>query len=63
MGTRSLRSPLAGTLALADNSPDAEQIPEPTVRSIVQSYLGAGDSCFNFIAGQAVTSKYFTKVN
>ncbi|EJT51846.1 hypothetical protein A1Q2_03007 [Trichosporon asahii var. asahii CBS 8904] len=54
---------LSGVKKTTGFAPDVEQIPEPTVRSVAQSYLSLGDSCFNFIAGQSVTSKYFTKVN
>lgn len=43
------------------NSPATEQIPESSIRTFTEGYLGAGETVFNFIAGQAVTSQYFKK--
>lgn len=41
--------------------PDTTQIPESSIRSIADGYLGAGETVFNLVTGQAVTSGYFKK--
>ncbi|KAL1413312.1 hypothetical protein Q8F55_001068 [Vanrija albida] len=52
---------LAGVKKTTGFTPATEQIPESSIRTFTEGYLGAGESVFNFIAGQAVTSQYFKK--
>ncbi|GMK58279.1 hypothetical protein CspeluHIS016_0503110 [Cutaneotrichosporon spelunceum] len=53
---------LAGIKKTTGFAPDTAQIPESSViRTIADKYLGAGESVFNLVAGQAVTSEYFKK--
>lgn len=42
-------------------SPDTTQIPESSIRSFADGYLSAGETVFNLVTGQAVTSSYFKK--
>ena len=43
------------------NSPDAAQIPEGTLRSVTQSFLGVGETVFDSLQATAVTSGYFKR--
>ncbi|CAK9779324.1 DUF1748-domain-containing protein [Cutaneotrichosporon oleaginosum] len=52
---------LAGVKKTTGFAPDTTQIPESSIRSIADGYLGAGESVFNLVTGQAVTSSYFKK--
>ncbi|KAK1927062.1 hypothetical protein DB88DRAFT_476554 [Papiliotrema laurentii] len=52
---------LAGVKKSTGFAPDTEQIPDSSLRSLANSYFGAGETIFNIVAGQSVTSSYFKK--
>ncbi|KAI9637364.1 uncharacterized protein MKK02DRAFT_43290 [Dioszegia hungarica] len=52
---------LAGVKKTTGFSPATEMIPDSSVRSIANGYLGAGETIFNLVSGQAVTSQYFKR--
>ena len=53
---------LAGVKRSTGFAPKTEEIPDSSFRSFTESYLGVGETVFNLIAGQAVSSDYFKKV-
>jgi len=42
-------------------SPATDQIPDSSIRRIADGYFGAGETIFNIVAGQTVSSSYFKK--
>lgn len=54
-------SVLAGVKKSTGYTVQTSQITDPTLRSIADSVLGAGESVFNIVQGNAVTSSYFTR--
>lgn len=46
---------------LTCSSPDTHQIPDGSLRHVASYYLGAGETVFNLVTGQAVTSQYFKR--
>ena len=41
--------------------PDASAIPDPTLRSVAEKFLGVGETVFDMIQATAVNSSYFKK--
>ena len=41
--------------------PDASVIPDPTLRSVAEKFLGVGETVFDIIQATAVNSSYFKK--
>ncbi|RDB30990.1 hypothetical protein Hypma_000115 [Hypsizygus marmoreus] len=56
-----LSTVVAGVRRSSGLSPDASAISNPTVRSVAESFLGAGETVFNVIQSTAVNSSYFKK--
>jgi len=57
-----LSTVVAGVRRSAGFRPDTEGIiPNPTMRSIADQYLGVGETIFDMIQGTAVNSQYFKK--
>jgi hypothetical protein len=46
---------------LFHSRPDASAVPEGTMRSIAERYLGVGESIFDMIQATAVNSSYFKR--
>lgn len=41
--------------------PETAKIPDPTVRSVAETYLGVGETIFDMIQGTVVNSQYFKR--
>jgi Fungal protein of unknown function (DUF1748) len=41
--------------------PDASAIPDPTLRSVAEKFLGVGETVFDMIQATAVNSSYFKR--
>lgn len=41
--------------------PATDQIPDSSIKRVADTYFGAGETIFNIVAGQSVTSSYFKK--
>ncbi|KAK8854849.1 hypothetical protein IAR55_003588 [Kwoniella newhampshirensis] len=52
---------IAGVKKTTGFAPATDLIPDSSIKSITDSYLGAGETVFSIVAGQAVTSQYFKK--
>jgi len=52
---------LAGVKKSTGFAPATHLIPDSSIKSIADSYFSAGETVFNIVAGQAVTSEYFKK--
>lgn len=64
LATRRNSCPPTAISGRADTSPDTSQIPSDTwIRTTVDGYFGAGETIFNFVTGQAVTSPYFKRTS
>ncbi|PPQ73183.1 hypothetical protein CVT26_014782 [Gymnopilus dilepis] len=58
-----LSTVVAGVRRSSGFTPDASAIPDPTVRSIAEKFLGVGETVFDMIQATAVNSSYFKKSN
>ncbi|KAG5646104.1 hypothetical protein DXG03_004343 [Asterophora parasitica] len=56
-----LSTVVAGVRRSSGFSPDASAIPDPTIRSVTESFLGVGETIFDMIQATAVNSPYFKK--
>ncbi|PPQ91010.1 hypothetical protein CVT25_013935 [Psilocybe cyanescens] len=56
-----LSTVVAGIRRSSGLSPDASVIPDPTVRSVAEKFLGVGETVFDVIQATAVNSSYFKK--
>jgi len=56
-----LSTVVAGVRRSSGFSPDASAIPDPTVRSVAEKFLGVGETVFDMIQATAVNSSYFKK--
>lgn len=56
-----LTSPITSNLSATLFSPATDLIPDSSIKSITDSYLGAGTTIFDIVSGQAVTSQYFKR--
>jgi len=52
---------LAGVRRSSGLRPDTTQVPEGTVRSVADTYLGIGETIFDMIQNTAVNSEYFKR--
>ncbi|KAJ3480556.1 hypothetical protein NLI96_g8265 [Meripilus lineatus] len=52
---------LAGVRRSSGFTPQTTGISDPTARSVVEKYLGIGESIFDMIQGTAVNSQYFRR--
>ncbi|WVQ74821.1 hypothetical protein IAR50_004428 [Cryptococcus sp. DSM 104548] len=52
---------LAGVKKTTGFSPATDLIPDSSLKSVTDSYLGVGHTIFDIVAGQSVTSQYFKK--
>ncbi|WVQ82000.1 hypothetical protein IAT38_004127 [Cryptococcus sp. DSM 104549] len=52
---------LAGVKKTTGFAPSTDLIPDSSIKSLTDTYLGAGQTVFDIVAGQAVTSQYFKK--
>ncbi|EPQ52792.1 DUF1748-domain-containing protein [Gloeophyllum trabeum ATCC 11539] len=52
---------LAGVRRSSGFRPDTTQVPEGTVRTVADTYLGVGETIFDMIQGTAVNSEYFKR--
>ncbi|WWD19004.1 hypothetical protein CI109_103461 [Kwoniella shandongensis] len=52
---------IAGVKKTTGFTPATDLIPDSSIKSITDSYLGAGETIFQIVAGQAVTSQYFKR--
>ncbi|KGB79437.1 hypothetical protein I307_02408 [Cryptococcus deuterogattii 99/473] len=52
---------LAGVKKTTGFSPATDLIPDSSIKSITDSYLGAGTTIFDIVSGQVVTSQYFKR--
>ncbi|AAW43761.1 hypothetical protein CNBE4100 [Cryptococcus deneoformans B-3501A] len=52
---------LAGVKKTTGFAPATDLIPDSSIKSITDSYLGVGTTIFDIVAGQAVTSQYFKR--
>jgi len=50
---------IAGLRRSSGFSPATPLIPDPTLRSVVDSYLGVGETVFDMVQATAVNSRYF----
>jgi len=58
-----LSTVVAGVRRSSGFTPDASAIPDPTVRSVAEKFLGVGETIFDMIQATAVNSPYFKKSN
>ncbi|KAF8905006.1 hypothetical protein CPB84DRAFT_1772169 [Gymnopilus junonius] len=58
-----LSTVVAGVRRSSGLAPDASAIPDPTVRSVAEKFLGVGETVFDMIQATAVNSPYFKKSN
>jgi hypothetical protein len=58
-----LSTVVAGVRRSSGFTPDASIIPDPTVRSVAEKFLGVGETVFDMIQATAVNSSYFKKSN
>jgi len=56
-----LSTVVAGVRRSSGFSPDATAIPDPTLRSIAEKFLGVGETVFDMIQATAVNSSYFKR--
>ncbi|KAF8072099.1 hypothetical protein FPV67DRAFT_1411191 [Lyophyllum atratum] len=56
-----LSTVVAGVRRSSGFSPNASAIPDPTLRSVTESFLGVGETIFDMIQATAVNSSYFKK--
>ncbi|KAF8876734.1 hypothetical protein BD779DRAFT_1449117 [Infundibulicybe gibba] len=56
-----LSTVVAGVRRTSGFSPDSSSISDPTVRSIADKFFGVGETVFDVIQAQAVTSTYFKR--
>ncbi|CUA76098.1 hypothetical protein RSOLAG22IIIB_02110 [Rhizoctonia solani] len=52
---------LAGVKKSTGYTPQTTMITEPTLKSVADSVLGVGETVFNVVQGNAVTSAYFKR--
>ncbi|EIW67342.1 hypothetical protein M231_02516 [Tremella mesenterica] len=52
---------LAGVKKSTGFSPATNLIPDSSIKSFADGYLSAGETLFNVVAGQAVSSQYFKR--
>jgi len=58
-----LSTVVAGVRRSSGFTLDASAIPDPTVRSVAEKFLGVGETVFDMIQATAVNSSYFKKSN
>ena len=46
---------------LIPSRPDASMIPDPTLRSVAEKFLGVGETVFDMIQATAVNSSFFKR--
>jgi len=56
-----LSTVVAGVRRSSGFSPDASAIPDPTLRSIAEKFLGVGETVFDMIQATAVNNSYFKR--
>ncbi|TFL04017.1 hypothetical protein BDV98DRAFT_525779 [Pterulicium gracile] len=56
-----LSTVLAGVRRSSGFVPDANLISDPTARSVVEKFLGVGETVFDVFQASAVNSNYFRK--
>ncbi|KAF5327110.1 hypothetical protein D9619_004521 [Psilocybe cf. subviscida] len=56
-----LSTVIAGVRRSSGFVPDATAIPDPTIRSVAEKFLGVGETVFDIIQASAVNSSYFKK--
>jgi len=52
---------LAGVKKSTGYAPATNLIPDSSIKTVADSYFAAGETVYNIIAGQAVTSEYFKR--
>ncbi|KAI0046564.1 DUF1748-domain-containing protein [Auriscalpium vulgare] len=52
---------VAGVRRSSGFAPQTESIPDPTLRSVTERYLGIGESIFDMAQATAVNSSYFKR--
>ncbi|KIK10311.1 hypothetical protein K443DRAFT_670938 [Laccaria amethystina LaAM-08-1] len=56
-----LSTVVAGVRRSTGFAPNASAIPDPTIRSVAEKFLGVGETVFDMIQATAVNSSYFKR--